>query len=94
VEFDVTWKHALAKGSNDSPEIIASRFAKTNGSSVIHILECSIIVTRLADDSAQIELEEHVNAFASGSDKVVQYLKDFHANIVAYVHNQPLPKYH
>ncbi|MBI4817719.1 MAG: hypothetical protein HY791_15765 [Deltaproteobacteria bacterium] len=92
VRFDVTWKQAVARGTNEAPEVVSMRFQKTYGSTVIQTLRGSIVLTGL-DGTTSIEMVEHLEALSGGNEELESYLTDLFWSVVARAHGRPLPTY-
>ena len=93
VEFDVTWRHGPVEGTIEAPEIVAGRWQKTWGSTVIEVLAGSVVLRRVGDDITEVELIEHLQATASTGDEAESYLRDYFASMGARAKGSPLPTY-
>jgi predicted small lipoprotein YifL len=93
IDFDITWRHGVVQGSPSAPTVVAARYQKTAGSSVISLLTGSVIARRVDDRITAIEFIEHLRALATGPDIAERFIRDYYASIVARVHGRPLPTY-
>jgi len=93
VEYDVTWRHVLVEGRTTAPEVLALRWQKTFGASVIDVLEGSAVVRAVDDDVTELELIEHLHAPTQGSGTIESFLTDLHTDVVAWVNGEELPEY-
>jgi hypothetical protein len=91
VEYDMTWRHAAVLGSVEAPELVAIRFQKTDGSTVIEDLRASIVMRPITSDVTELEIIELLRAVGSSHANIESFLNDFFASIVALAHGQPLP---
>ncbi|MBW1880132.1 MAG: hypothetical protein JRJ84_17360 [Deltaproteobacteria bacterium] len=93
VEYDITWRHAVVVEGTDAPEILAVRWQKTFGASVIDILEGSMVVRSVEDDVTKLEIAQHLKAATRGPDTMESFQTDLHTDIVAFVNGDELPTY-
>lgn len=94
VEWDVTWRHGLVEGTIEEPEIVAIRWQKTDGSTLIRTIEGSLVLRSVGDgDVTEVELAYHANATGASLDSYLQYMRDVYDDAVAVSHGQPLPEY-
>lgn len=93
VVFEVTWRHGIVLGPNERPDITAHTFQKTFGTTFISLMRGSIVATRIDDNTTELQLVEHISAASGGSDNIMQFLRDFYANVLAVSHGDPLPTY-
>lgn len=92
VEFDVEWQHGVVAGDTEAPEAVGARFDKTGGTEFIERMQGSVILVEDGDVTA-VELQEHLEAILTGVEEVENYLLDLHADLVARVHDEPLPEH-
>ncbi len=94
VEWDVTWRHGLVEGTDEAPEVVAMRWQKTDGSTLISTIDGSIVLRPTADGSAtEVELAYHANATGAGLDSYLRYMQDVFDDAVAVTHGEALPTY-
>jgi hypothetical protein len=94
IEFDVTWREDVVEGTAESPTIIAARWQKTDGSDAITLLRGSLVGRQIADGITEVEVIEHLQAYATGDAGPARtFLEDVHRNVLAHVHGAPLPTY-
>lgn len=93
VMFDITWRQSAVNGTASNPNVVAASFQKTNGTTYIDLLAGTVLLTRIDDQTTEIDVEEHLAALGSGPDVAQSYLTDLYNSLVAQVHGQPLPTY-
>ncbi|MEQ8722906.1 MAG: hypothetical protein RID81_16560 [Sandaracinaceae bacterium] len=94
VEWDVTWRHGVVTGTVEEPELVAIRWQKTNGSTLIRIIEGSLVLRPVGDGSVtEVELAYHASATGASLDTYVRYMGDIYDDAVATVHGEALPTY-
>ena len=91
VDFDSEWRLATSEGSFESPEAVAGRGRKTEGTPFISLLEDSVVLRRIADDVTQVELIRHSDTLDTDEFDDEQYLKDFYETLRERAHGRPLP---
>jgi hypothetical protein len=89
VHFDVTWRHGMAQGTDEAPMLTASRFQKTWGSTFINLLEGSVVVKRVDDNTAELQFIEHLDATAAGADTIEEWYRNYYANILMFLGRIP-----
>lgn len=94
VEWDVTWRHGVVQGTFEEPELVAIRWQKTDGSTLISTIEGSLVLRPAGDGRVtELELAYHASAAGAGTDTYVQYMRDVYDDAVAVTHGDPLPEY-
>ncbi|HJL17298.1 MAG TPA: hypothetical protein RMH99_16645 [Sandaracinaceae bacterium LLY-WYZ-13_1] len=94
VEWDVTWRHGVVEGTAEMPEVVAIRWQKTDGSTLINTIEGSLVLRPVGDGSVtEVELAYHAKATGAGTDTFVQYMQDVYDDAVAVTHGEDLPTY-
>ncbi len=93
LNFDITWRHDVAKGTVEEPEVIAGAWQKTFGSTLIAALKGTLSATEIAPGVTQIELIQHLDAVQGGADPIEDFLTDYYSSIRATAHGEPLPTY-
>lgn len=94
VEWDVTWRESVVTGSVEEPEIVALRWQKTDGSTLISVIEGSMVLRPVGDGSiTELELAYHANATGASLDSYLRYMRDIFDDAVAVTHGEPLPTY-
>jgi hypothetical protein len=88
----VDWRHGRA-GASEGEDLVAIRFAKTEGTTFIRLLEGSLLVWEVASGVCEVELVEHLDAADGNGETIASYLVDLHADVVAYVHGEALPEF-
>jgi hypothetical protein len=94
VEYDLEWRQSLLLITpEEGEEIVACRYEKTGGSELIQLLVGSLLLHRVDDELTSMELVEHMAAPQDPEDRVARYVGDLHTDMVAFVHDEPLPEY-
>lgn len=89
VEMELTWRSGVVEGTAEQPTITATRWQKTWGSSVIGLLEGSVVCRRVTDDVTELQIQYHLNAFGQGYETVEDYLTKYYASILLLAHGTP-----
>lgn len=93
VRFDITWRQGLIEGTAESPELVAIRYQKTDGTVFISNLSGSILARSLGDVT-ELELVEHLDASnGAGHEEIESFLNDYYGSLLAAAHGRPLPTY-
>jgi hypothetical protein len=88
VEYDLTWR----QGAVDD-DIAAIRWQKTEGSSLVEVLEGSVVLEQQGDVTA-VEIVQHLGTPAANDVENMQaYLEDLHRSVVAWTRGDELPTY-
>ena len=85
IEYDLTWR----QGAIDE-DVIAARWQKTDGASIIDLLEGSVVLTAV-DEGTSVEIVEHLQTPADEADRLNSFFTDLWASLVAASHGDPLP---
>lgn len=94
VEWDVTWRHGLVEGTAEEPELVAIRWQKTDGSTLVSIIEGSLVLRPTEDGSAtEVELAYHASATGASTATYERYMRDVYDDAVAQTHGDPLPTF-
>lgn len=93
IEYQLLWLHEIQDGSSESPTEIIAVWQKTDGASVISLLQGSAVLTAEGDDVTRIELIEHLQATLRDEETIVSYLTDLYDSVAACAHGQALPAY-
>ena len=93
VEWDIDWNHGVINGSLDDPEAVGVRWFKSEGSSLIDMQVGSIAAYALDDETTALEIIYQLDAPAISEEDLLEYVQDFFADVVAWVHGEPLPTY-
>lgn len=77
LDFEQTWRHYLAEGTDEMPELTATRWQKTFGSSALFLMEGSIVAQPLEEhpEITLLEYQYHLDAVA----------RDDHGTIEAFL---------
>lgn len=94
VEWGVTWRHGLIEGTYEAPELVAIRWRKTEGSTLINRIDGSILLRPVDDGQyTEIELVYQAAATGSGPDTYLRYMQDIYDDALATVNGEELPTY-
>ena len=81
-------------GTPEAPELVAIRWQKTDGSTILRLIEGSIVLSPAGDgDVTEIELVYRVDALASGVEDYSRYVNDVFADARAVLHGEALPTF-
>lgn len=93
LNFDVTWRHDVAAGTVEEPEVIAGAWQKTFGSTLIASLKGTLSAREVTPGITEVELIQHLDAVQGGADPIEDFLTDYYGSIRAVAHGEPLPTY-
>jgi hypothetical protein len=85
VNFDVTWRHGVATGTADAPQVTAGRWQKTWGTTYIRLLQGSVVGRKVDDNTTLIELIQHLDATDAGTDTITKWFNNYFNQILASV---------
>ncbi len=88
IEYDLTWR----QGEIDE-DVVSARWQKTDGPSILELLEGSVVLTAVDDDVTSVEIVEHLNTPADENERLTSFFTDLWASLVAASHGEPLPVY-
>ena len=91
VEFELTWRSGIVEGTEEAPEITATRWQKTWGTTAISLLEGSIVCRQVEPGITELEIQYHLDSLAAGYDTIEGYLQGYLDSILALVRGEPLP---
>jgi hypothetical protein len=94
VEWSTTWRHGAVEGSLDAPELVAIRWQKTDGSTILRVIEGSIVL-RPANEGTMTEIDfvYHADALGAGIDQYLLYVEDTLGDARALLNGEPAPTY-
>lgn len=94
VEWEVTWRHGLVEGTPEAPEVVAIRWQKTDGSTLISVIDGSLILRPVGDGSVtELELAYRANATGGGLENYTRYMRDVYDDALAVLNDRELPTY-
>ncbi|MBX3270393.1 MAG: hypothetical protein KF729_09045 [Sandaracinaceae bacterium] len=94
VDWSTTWRHGLVAGTPEAPELVAIRWQKTDGSTILRLIEGSLVLRATADPAVtELDLVYRVDALASGVSEYMRYVEDTLRDARAVVHGDPLPTF-
>lgn len=91
VEYDLTWREGLVPSGRD--DLVVARWQKTDGTSLISVLEGSVVLTPVEDGVTGVEIVEHLGTPQDDRDRLEAFFLDLFASIAAASHGDPLPTY-
>ena len=90
VEWWTTWRHGVVEGTPEAPEVVAVRWQKTEGSTILRVIEGSIVL-RAVGEATELDLVYHTDALGASHEQYVQYVHDVIADLRATLAAEPLP---
>ncbi len=90
VQYDLTWVHELQEGSIDTPQSVVVQWSKTDGTTFIDLLAGSVEIERIDSGLCEVRFIEHLRAAARDETTLEAYLQDLYADVLAFVHDEPL----
>lgn len=90
VEYTVTWRHG-AIGEVEDPDKVSMRWQKTEGSTLIDLLEGSVLLLPTEDpDITEVQMIEHLKAPLTSPEEIEELLGDVWADARDRTHGRPL----
>jgi len=94
VEWSTTWRLGLVAGTEAEPDAVAIRWQKTEGASILRLIEGSLVLRAAGDGSVtEIDLIYNVNALGAGLTEYELYVEDILRDALAVAKGDPLPTY-
>jgi hypothetical protein len=93
LEWDIDWNHGVINGSLEEPEAVGVRWFKSEGSSLIDLQAGSIAAYQLEEAVTALEIIYQIDAPVTTEDDLLEYVGDLYADVVAWVHGDPLPSF-
>ncbi len=93
LEWTIDWNHGVINGSLDEPEAVGIRWFKSDGSSLIDMQAGSISAYQLDAEITALEIVYQIEAPVTTTDDLLEFVGDLYADVVAWVHGEPLPTY-
>lgn len=93
VEYDVEWRQGVWEADDEDLLSVAARFQKVEGSSLIELIEGSIVLAATEDGLTQFELISHHKSLGYTADDLELKATDLYDSVVAYSHGDPLPTF-
>ncbi len=91
VDWWTTWRHGVVTGTVEAPELVSIRWQKTDGSTILRLIEGSIVLRPTPDGaSTELDLVYRVDALASGVSDYSRYVEDTLTDARALVHGEPI----
>lgn len=93
VDWDEAFRFGTIEGTPEAPKLALARSQKVYGLNIIHLIEGSIIVRHVDDQTCEVEIIRHLDAYMAGEGDIQSYIEDMYASIRAVAHGEPLPTY-
>jgi len=93
VEWDELWRLGAIEGELLAPSFGLARYQKVWGTQFISLLEGSVIVLEVDEQTSEVQFVEHTKAVSTGTGTVEGSMRDRFAAIVAAAHGEPPPEY-
>ncbi len=93
LEWTIDWNHGVINGSLDEPEAVGVRWFKSDGSSIIDMQAGSISAYQLDTEITALEIVYQIDAPVTTTDDLEEFVGDLYADVVAWVHGEPLPSF-
>lgn len=93
LDFEQTWRHYLAEGTEEWPELTATRWQKTFGSSALILMEGSIVAQPLEEhpEITLLEYQYHLDAVARDDHGTIEaFLRVIYGRLRQRAHGEPL----
>lgn len=94
VEYDVEWRQGVWEyGDQGQVQSVAARFQKVEGSSLIELIEGSVVLAATEDGHTSFELISHHQSLGYTADELQLKATDLYDSVVAFSHGDPLPTF-
>lgn len=94
VDWSTTWRHGVVAGSEAAPELVVIRWQKTDGSTILRLIEGSLVLRPAGDGRVtELDLVYRVDALAAGVSDFRRFVDDVLRDARALLHGEPLPTY-
>lgn len=92
VTFRTCWRHVVALGTEEEPELTATRWQKVFGSTFIPRMEGSLVLEPFEDDPSitVVRYQYHLDAVSSSADTVRNFLGVIYGRLRDHAHGTPL----
>lgn len=93
LDFEQTWRHYLAEGTDDAPLLTATRWQKTFGSTALITMEGSIVARPLEEDPSitLVEYQYHLDAVARDDHGTIEsFLSVIYGRLKQRAHGEAL----
>ncbi|MDQ3031879.1 MAG: hypothetical protein M3Y87_05630 [Myxococcota bacterium] len=93
LDFEQTWRHYLAEGTDDAPELTATRWQKTFGSDALIVMQGSIVARPLEADPSitLLEYQYHLDAVARDDHGTIEsFLRVIYGRLRQRAHGETL----
>lgn len=93
VDWRENWRYGALEGTFDAPEWAMVRYQKVWGSVFIDLLEGSIQLLYVDENTTEIQLIEHLDAAGGSSSDLTRAMNDRLESIRAQLDGEPLPEW-
>ena len=93
VEYDIDWRQGVWEEDDDGVQSVAARFQKTEGSSLIELIEGSLVLATVDEQVVSFELVVHHKSLGYQLDELELKATDLYDSVAAVATGQPLPTY-
>ena len=93
VEYDVEWRQGVWEADDEDRLSVAARFQKVEGSSLIELIEGSVVLAEAEAEVTRFELISHHKSIGYTADELELKATDLYDSVVAFSHGEPLPTY-
>lgn len=93
LDFEQTWRHYLAEGTDEEPLLTATRWQKTFGSTALSLMEGSIVARPLEEDPSitVVEYQYHLDAVARDDHGTIEsFLTVIYGRLRQRAYGEPL----
>jgi len=93
VDYDTTWVMERQAADASGTTRLVAQWDKTDGTPFIDMLAGSLVVSSPAPGVSELQMVSWLEAALRDEQTLVSYQRDLHTDIVAAVHDEPLPTY-
>lgn len=91
VDYDVEWHLDTSGGTDASPEAVAGRGRKVDGTVFITTLDDSVVLRAVNDDVTLVELMRHSKTLQTTDEHNKQYIQDVYETLRERAHGRAFP---
>ncbi len=93
VDFRLCWRMGVIEGTDDAPTLVAARWQKVWGTSILKVMEGSVLLYPFEGDPSitVVEYEYHLNSIGSDYGTIRTYLGVLYGRLADRAHGRPLP---
>ena len=92
LEWDMDWRLGIVQGTNDAPIVAAARWQKVRGTTVLQVLEGSIVLRAVTGQPTvtEVDYQYHLKSSFSGYGAIESYLQVIYGRLRDRAHGRPL----